>query len=230
MLQNLAHELKQNIDPIYKDGAIRYFKEKIKIIGVRAPIVKKIGAKYYLQIDPKDKATIFALVEKLLPKENEYKSIALNWLWRIKKLYQPSDFTIFEIWLKKYVTNWATCDDFCGHALGFLIYSHPQLIPKVKAWHNSPNRWLRRASAVSLIYSLRRGKYLTESFWIAKKLLVDEDDLVRKGYGWLLKEGTKKYPKEIFEFVMQNKTKMPRVALRYAIEKLPREMWKMAMG
>ncbi len=57
----------------------------------------------------------------------------------------------------------------------------------------------------------------------------DQDDLVQKGYGWLLKEASNKFPKEVFEFVVHRKNKMPRTALRYAIEKMSKELKMEAM-
>lgn len=44
---------------------------------------------------------------------------------------------------------------------------------------------MRRATAVSLIIPAKRGKYLDDVLEIADALLTDEDDMVRKGYGWL---------------------------------------------
>jgi len=58
----------------------------------------------------------------------------------------------------------------------------------------------------------------------------DEEDLVLKGYGWMLKEATKRFPDEVFEYVIKNKSKMPRVSLRYAIEKLPKDKKQQAMA
>ena len=60
-------------------------------------------------------------------------------------------------------------------------------------------------------------------------LLHDEDDLVRKGYGWMLKEASRAWPNEVLEFVLQRRAKMPRIALRYAIELLPPDWRKRAM-
>jgi len=53
--------------------------------------------------------------------------------------------------------------------------------------------------------------------------------MVQKGYGWMLKEASNKYPKEVFDYVMRNKKEMPRTALRYAIEKLSPEFRREAM-
>ena len=61
-------------------------------------------------------------------------------------------------------------------------------------------------------------------------LLTDPDDMVQKGYGWLLKSAGDAYQQEVFDYVMQNKARMPRTALRYAIEKMPKELKARAMA
>lgn len=61
-------------------------------------------------------------------------------------------------------------------------------------------------------------------------MLEDPDDMVQKGYGWMLKEATKKFPDEVFDYVMRHKGRMPRTALRYAIEKLPANLRRKAMA
>jgi len=64
---------------------------------------------------------------------------------------------------------------------------------------------------------------------VADSLLEDQDDLVRKGYGWLLREASKARPDEVFAFVMARRDRMPRVALRCAIELLPPQRRALAM-
>ena len=93
----------------------------------------------------------------------------------------------------------------------------------------SANRWMRRACAVSFIVPAKRGKFLKEVFRISDMLLLDRDDMVQKGYGWLLKEASRLHQKEVFLYVMKNKNKMPRTALRYAIELMPKAMKSRAM-
>jgi 3-methyladenine DNA glycosylase AlkD len=53
---------------------------------------------------------------------------------------------------------------------------------------------------------------------------------VLKGYGWMLKEASNNYQQEIFDYVQKKKKDMPRISLRYAIEKMPQEMRKIAMS
>lgn len=227
----IEKELKKNVDSEYKAGTERYFKEKIIIYGVRTPIVRKISAKYFKKVKKLGKKEIFKLCEELLQLGyGEYRMIAFDWADRVKKDYRASDFSTFERWLKKYVSNWAACDVFCTRAFGRLLVQYPELIPKVKKWTNSKNRWLRRASAVILIPLVKDKKYLNHAFQTADKLLMDSDDLVQKGYGWMLKVASDFHQKQVFDYVMGQKHRMPRTALRYAIEKMPKNLKQKAMS
>ena len=60
--------------------------------------------------------------------------------------------------------------------------------------------------------------------------MMDKEDLVRKGYGWMLKVAADVYQKDVFNYVMKHKKRMPRTSLRYAIEKMPQTMRKKAMA
>lgn len=230
LLSKIRKELKKNVDLEYKEGEQRYFKEKIKSYGVRALVVRKISRKYFKDIKNLKKEQIFSICEKLLKSGYTAEiTIACDWAYCLRYQYNKKDFIIFESWLKKYIYNWGNCDDFCGHALGSFIFQFPEFLPKIKKWTKSKNRWLRRASAVTLIYSVRKEKYLKNVFETADTLLLDKDDLVQKGYGWMLKEASNVYPKEVFNYVMKNKNKMPRTALRYAVEKFPDNLRKKAI-
>ena len=70
---------------------------------------------------------------------------------------------------------------------------------------------------------------LERYFGIAGILLTDTNDLVQKGYGWMLKAASQAYPMEVFDYVMSKKAAMPRTAFRYAIEKLSPELKAKAM-
>ena len=235
IIKEINQELKKHIDHEYRDSVQKFTKKedrnnRVTHYGVKAPIVRKISTKYYSQIKAKPKEEIFKICEDLLKSRcSEEKTIAFDWAFRLRKCYEESDFNIFELWLKKYVTGWGSCDDLCTHAFGAFIYQFPEFIPKVKEWARSKNQWLKRASAVVLIYSLRRKQLLGSSFEIADMLLLDKEDLVQKGYGWMLKEASNLYPQEVFQYVMKHRAEMPRTSLRYAIEKMPPEWKKKAM-
>ena len=82
---------------------------------------------------------------------------------------------------------------------------------------------------MTLIIPARKGLFLEEIYKIANEMLLDQDDLVQKGYGWMLKAASEAHQKDVFDFVMKNKARMPRTALRYAIEKMPKELKSKAM-
>lgn len=156
--------------------------------------------------------------------------VACDWSYRIRESYEPKDFVILEKWLHRHVANWASCDTLCNHAIGAFVEKFPQALADLKRWAKSKNRWVRRASAVTLIIPARKGEFLSDVFEIADLLLIDDDDLVQKGYGWMLKAASEAHRREVFEYVMNNKARMPRTALRYAIEKMPEDLKHKAMA
>ena len=107
---------------------------------------------------------------------------------------------------------------------------YPDHVSHLRRWATSPNRWVRRAAAVSLIVPAKNGMFLKDVFQIADILLLDKDDMVQKGYGWMLKVASQAHQQEVYEYVLAHKTTMPRTALRYAIEKMPKELKTKAMG
>jgi 3-methyladenine DNA glycosylase AlkD len=229
-LDDLRRELKQKSDSQTRQSGQKFFKEEVQLYGVKTATAHKISKAHFQKIKDLQKAEIFDLCEELWQSGIlEEFFVACNWSYYIRDQYEPGDFNIFERWVGKYVTNWASCDTLCNHTVGSFLDMYPEFVENLKSWARSDNRWLRRGSAVSLIIPARKGRFHKQCLEIAGLLLKDEDDLVQKGYGWLLK-ATSEYDQDlIYDFVIQNKTVMPRTALRYAIEKMPDERRKKAM-
>lgn len=230
IIDKIRTELRHSIDEKTLATSQNFFKEKIKLYGVKVPTVNKISREYFKLIDCKTKSEIVELCEILWQSGFiEESFIACNWSYYIHEKYEPEDFQLFEKWITNYVNNWATCDTLCNHTIGEFIEMFPEYIVKLKDWATSHNRWLRRASSVTLIIPARKGKFLNEILEIADILLLDKDDLVQKGYGWMLKAASEANQQEIVDYVIKNKSIMPRTALRYAIEKMPKELKNKAM-
>ncbi|MFA5420429.1 MAG: DNA alkylation repair protein [Patescibacteria group bacterium] len=227
--KDIIKDLQVEIDQDYKIGCINFFKEKITLHGVRTPIVRKIARKYFKEkIRFFNKEELFNLCEILLKSDyNEEATIAIQFLKLRLSDLRRNDFKKLEGYLKKYINNWSKDDDFCTHVLGHMIGRYPELRSELFKWSRSSNMWVRRASAVSLISIIKSS--LSEAFEISKILMSDKEDLVQKGYGWTLKVASNYYQKEVFNFVMENKEKMTRTALRYAIEKMPKNLKIKAM-
>lgn len=223
--------LRDLADEKTRESGRHFFKEPVKLYGVKTAAVMKLADRTFRELGKREKTEVFSLCEELFSSGcMEESFIAARWSEKLHRKYEPEDFMVFERWVDTYVTNWASCDSFCNHTVGSFLEMFPKYAPGLTAWARSENRWMRRGAAVSLIIPAKKGMFLEEAFTIADLLLTDTDDLVRKGYGWLLKEESRKHPDEVLAFVLARRDRMPRTALRYAIELMPPEKRKLAMA
>ncbi len=255
IVSEIRQTLRDSVDENTLASGDRYFKEEVKLYGVRIPVVNEIGRIAFEKLRGLSKQEIFGLCDELWQSGySEEGYIACDWSYYVHEQYEPADFKVFEHWLKNYVTNWAKCDVLCNHTVGTFVEMYPEYVGELRKWAHSNNRWMRRAAAVTLIIPARKGLFLDDAFEIADTLLLDGDDLVQKGYGWMLKaasmtesfikgtpetrkklsetsfdETRKEHMEAVFDFVMARRTTMPRTALRYAIEKMPPELKAEAM-
>jgi len=234
----IRQALKDCVDEKTLQSSSRFFKEgeTALVYGVGMKDVGRIGKEFFTQIKSYPKNEIFEICEELWKsKYLEEAVVACLFSESLHKQYEPSDFQVFERWVKKYVNNWADCDTLCNHTVGTFVMMYPEYVNELKNWAKSPDRWVKRAAAVSLIIPARKGLFLKDVFEIADILLLDKDDMVQKGYGWMLKaasethQKSESYQKEVFDYVMSKKDIMPRTALRYAIEKMPQALRVEAM-
>jgi len=230
IIKKIREELREKADEDVKKSGERFFKERVKFYGMRTPEVSRIAKEYFKKIKGQSKEEIYSLCEDLWKSGYmEEGFIACNWSYALRRQYEPKDISVFEKWVKEYVSNWAACDTLCNHTVGSFLEMYPEYLSKLREWAKSANRWVRRASAASLIVPAKNGKFLKDVFQIADILLLDKDDMVQKGYGWMLKAASQAHQQEVYEYVLAHKTTMPRTALRYAIEKMPKEMKHKAM-
>jgi len=231
IIRRLRGEMARYDKPENKMDLQRFFKEKLKLRYIlKSAIIKKISSEVYQEAESLSRKELFQMCEILLKSGHPVETwIAFGWANRRKEEFQKGDFAVFESWVKKYVDGWASCDSLCCGALGELIVLFPDLTKKTVKWADSESTWLKRAAAVALIPSLKKGRQLETAFFVADRLLTDSEDMVQKGYGWMLKVAADTYQKEVFAYVMEHKEAMPRTALRYAIEKMPSSLKKKAM-
>ena len=226
-VRRLLHE---NSDEHTRKTAQRFFKENVKVFGVKTATVNKLSKNSFNDIKYLSKKEILGLCEELFSSGYMEESfIACNWSYYIREKFEEEDIILFDRWIYRYVSNWATCDTLCNHTVGAFVEKFPDYIKGLKKWAKSDNRWVKRASAVTLIIPARKGKFINDIFEITDTLIRDDDDLVQKGYGWMLKAASESHQKEVFDYVIKNKKIMPRTALRYAIEKMPKELRARAM-
>lgn len=232
IISDIRKELNSKIDSEYKEGSYRYFKEQIRPIGVRFSDVRKITSKYFDLLKKEWKYEDFVSLSEKLLKDGwmEEGAMAFGIMEKLNKQFTEETFYLFEKWLNKYVNNWAHCDELSNHLIGETVSKYPKFINNLIEWTKSKNRWIRRSSAVSLILPARKGLFLKEIFKISESLMLDEDDMVQKGVGWLLKESSRKHEKEVVRFLLKWKNKTSRLVLRYATEKMSTSNRKLVLG
>ena len=230
VIEAIRQEFAAHADPDRRKSSQRFFKEEIRCYGMKTATAVTVAKKYWKKVRSREKQEIFGLCEELYRSGMmEEAFVVSQWAQMLGDRFEPGDIAVFRHWIDTYITNWAACDGLCNHAVGDLVVRYPEHIEELKRWAQSDNRWMRRAAAVSLIVPAKHGEFLDEAIAIADLLLADTDDLVQKGYGWLLKEASREHTDEVFSYVMRNKRVMPRTALRYAIELMPKDLKAEAM-
>jgi 3-methyladenine DNA glycosylase AlkD len=216
--------LKGKADPENAVQVQRYFKEQVASYGLKSDDVREIAQTLYRSVQ-KDWTIRQAieLCEILLPnKYLEVKGVATLIFLRYMKDFERPVFGLVKKWLSRdYCDNWASVDSLCPYAIGALLEKYPAFIHKIKDWTRSPNRWIKRASAVSFIKLARQAKYLDAVYGISRRLFPFQDDLIEKANGWLLREAGKTDMARLEKFLLQQGCKVPRTTLRYAIERFP---------
>ena len=150
----------------------------------------------------------------------EVKSVGVEVMACYRRDFSPKLLPAWKRWLaRNYSSNWATTDSICGSLIGPLLVNHPTLLTRMRAWSRDRNMWVRRASAVAVIPSVRRGVALDLGYAIARALHADREDLIQKAVGWMLREAGKADSLRLERYLRANGPLIPRTTLRYAIER-----------
>ncbi len=148
---------------------------------------------------------------------------------RGKKVTQEQLEGIFNLYMRRHdrINNWDLVDLGALHAIGAYLIDKPKDILYRLAV--SDNLWERRTAIVATAQFIRKDM-LDDVFAIAEILVHDEEDLVHKGTGWMLRFAGDKDRKRLLEFLDKYAATMPRTLLRYSIEKLEPELRQYYMG
>jgi 3-methyladenine DNA glycosylase AlkD len=216
--------LREDADPRRAQGVRAYFKESVRAFGVTAPQVREIAARLHRRVKAEwTVAEAIRLCDLLLPRpELEAKGVAILVLHRYRKTYPLELFDRAHTWLAaNHLANWASVDALCPEVIGALLAAHPPLLRRIESWARSENRWVQRASIVSLLKLARRPEHEAAVYAMALRHFGSDDDLVQKAAGWLLREAGKQDMRALEAFLRAHGPRIPRTTLRYAIERFP---------
>ena len=225
-MSSLAPEIEEEAgrlgDPARAAQLRQYFREPVETYGLTAAQIRELSDRYYPRVKGDLEATI-SLAGTLLASGNlTLASVGLSILDRFRRRLEPRHMDIFDGWVD-HLSNWATTDHLATHMIAAAVAGDHSQVDRLMEWTRSPSRWRRRAAAVSLVPLARRGLLVEEALSLSDTLMEDEDDMVQKGVGWLLKEASRTHPVEVRAHLQRWRTRAPALVLRIASEKLPKD-------
>jgi 3-methyladenine DNA glycosylase AlkD len=218
----IRHLLRNDGSAEHADGVQWFFKDEIKSHGWYTAGLRSVAVRFRRRIR-KEFGLDFLLrvADKLFAgRVLEEKVFAVFLLEKMTEEFDDAEFRLFESWLPR-ISSWADHDGLVHYLIAPMVASKPDRTARVFRWAKSPDRWHRRAACVALIQGTRRKMFFLEIRRLSDLLLSDEDDMVQKGLGWLLRETAKADAKRTVPYLMSIRKQAPRLVLRTACETLP---------
>jgi 3-methyladenine DNA glycosylase AlkD len=216
--QDVKQKLKSLASPDVAKSSMRFFKtepgqygEGDIFIGIKVPTLRTVSREF--RSLPHDD------LESLLNSPiHEERHLALMILvLQVGKHDKAFRRTAFDFYLRntKCINNWDLVDCSAPQVVGgyLLDKSRNPLFQLSK----SKSLWERRIAILSTLHFIRNHDF-ADTLTISQNLLRDEEDLIHKATGWMLREVGKKDTTVLEAFLDQHAAVMPRTMLRYAIE------------
>ncbi len=185
-------------------------------LGIRVPVIRQAVTRY--------KTTPLSVAEKLLRSEyHEVRFFALILLVaRFSTSRADEQEKIYCLYLRntQYVNNWDLVDCSAHYIIGPYLEDRDTSI--LDDLSRSDSLWERRIAIMSTFYFIKKNRF-GDTLHISEQLLGDQEDLIHKAVGWMLREVGKRDKAQEVAFLKAHYRKMPRTMLRYAIEKFNEE-------
>jgi 3-methyladenine DNA glycosylase AlkD len=211
----------------HAEGVQWFFKEEIKSRGWYTTELRKVALRFRRTIvRERNLGFLLKVADRLFRgRVLEEKICAVFLLEKLTDDFGDAEFSMFESWLPR-ISSWADHDALVHHLIAPMVASKTIRARNVFVWAKSQNRWHRRAACVALIQGTRQKMFLPEIKRLSNLLLHDEDDMVLKGLGWLLRETAKHAAPMTIPYLHQIRVRAPRLVLRTACETLPASVRK----
>lgn len=214
-LQLLGNKQRAQISQrFFKTGPGEYGEGDL-FLGIRVPELRKLARKYQT-------VSLSHVLKLLRSPFHEARLLATMILARV---YAAGDEAtkerVYRTYLEntRYINNWDLVDCSAPYIVGDYLANRSR--KPLYSLARSANLWERRISIIATQNFIRRGDF-ADALKLARLLLHDEEDLLQKAVGWMLREiGDRDLPSEE-SFLKEHHKMMPRTMLRYAIEKFPK--------
>jgi len=195
--------MEKMIDPGKIESAKRWNKEQIVSYGFSSSDFVEVYSKfnpYFCDLNLEER---IELARKLIRSGNStILHIGIHLLRISREELNQTHFEFFDECFD-HIMGWGNTDLFCSEVLRPMLEKMPEKIIKLlRKWNKSENRWKRRASVVTFTRSTAKsGKFIDEALDLCENLIWDDEDLVRKGVGWALKDNMRADKDRVIEYV-----------------------------
>lgn len=227
LISQVDSELKSLASPLRATATQRFFPHPITALGVSNADVAAIAHRAIVRSPELEPNDWLALADHFARSHEYHEQMILASALVAKMARGLEDkaslLDLIKAWLESDVSNWAQCDDLCIKPLYLYLKRRPQLLREICDWGTSESPWCRRASNVAQVKFVGRTKNFNLALMFAncERLLADPDPYVQKAIGWLLKAASQRELAPVLAFLREQRARIQRPTLRYAIEKLP---------
>lgn len=190
--REIRHRLKADGSGADAKGVQWFFQEEIKSHGWRTARLRRLARQYRRALEQEHGLDfVVGVADRLFSgRVLEEKVSAVLLLENLTARFDDSHFGLFEGWLDR-ISTWADHDGLVHYLIAPMIKGKSTRERRVFEWAKSPDCWHRRAACVALIQGTRRKMFFDQVVRVSNLLLNDEDRMVQKGLGWLLRETAK---------------------------------------
>lgn len=224
ILRDLANPtIAEHSQRFFKTGKDQYG-EGDKFLGIRVSTLRQ-QAKKYSDMPLKE---VRSLLESAFHEERLCALLIL--VLKFVKGDEKERAIIYSLYVKntKYINNWDLVDSSAHQIVGGYLASKDK--QPLYTFSQSKSLWERRIAIIATYHFIKKNQF-KEALAISKRLLKDKEDLIQKAVGWMLREIGKRDLATEKTFLQAHYKQMPRIMLRYAIEKFPeRERKKYLKG
>jgi|GEM_PF-1841738 len=220
-LEKILSSLKKKGDPIHAKNEEKYLKTKLKCYGIYGTELDLALNEFYKSHKDISKHELLYLLDRLWnSKSHTEKTFAIKLTSKFISLFEQEDIPYFKKWVKE-SDGWCHTDYICGLIVGKLVYKYPSIKKTINSWRKDSILWVRRASLISYIVSIRNtDRDIKDIFDNSIYLSSEKNFFIRKAIGWILRETSKKYPKEVLKFVSKHENKLSTLSRREAIRNI----------
>lgn len=233
-----AHDWEQRLlalgSPERAKGAARFFRqapgsyaEHDRFLGISVPVLRRLAKEAQPQASQDQLASLLA------SPWNEARLLAcLVLVACAKKRRLPEERRSLAEWVlahREGVNNWNLVDTLIPDTLG-RVEPTEDWVEVVESLLSSSRLWDRRIAILATLGWMRTFDRTDLVYRFVSRVLQDEEDLIHKAAGWMLREAGKRRPDELRAYLTRYAARMPRTMRRYAIERFSPEERRRWLG